>query len=173
MSSIIRRFRITLPVDLALTLKVIVTLESLGKSLDPEFDFTAAARPFVRRVRISHLGEWTRKERVVDLLEDALRLGRSLPYDTYEVLKKLRSGRLRLNLDIDGLDRAVREIDRSANRLSFAVVIAGILVGSSFVTREGIGPSLFGFPLLGLAGFLLAGFLGIWFLVGILRSGRL
>lgn len=173
LSSIIRRFRITLPVDLALTLKVIVTLESLGKSLDPAFDFTAAARPFVRRVRISHLGEWTRKDRLMDLLEDALRLGRSLPYDSYEVLKKLRSGRLRLNLDIEGLDRAVREIDRSANRLSFAVVIAGILVGSSFVTRQGIGPSVFGFPLLGLAGFLLAGFLGIWFLVGILRSGRL
>jgi len=173
LSSIIRRCRITLPVDLALTLKVMVTVESVGKSLDPDFDFTAAARPFVQRVRISHIAEWARKDRLLDLLEDSLRLGRSLPYDTYEVLKKLRSGRLRLNMDIEGLDRAVREIDRSANRLSFAVVIAGLLVGSSFVTRAGIGPELFGFPLLGLAGFLLAGFLGIWFLVGILRSGRL
>jgi ubiquinone biosynthesis protein len=173
LTSAIRRFRITLPVDLALTLKVIVTVESVGKSLDPEFDVTRAARPFVERVRISHLGEWLRRDRLVDLLEDTLRLARSLPYDTYEVLKKLRSGRLRLNLEIDGLDKAVREIDRSANRLSFAVVIAGLLIGSSFVTREGIGPSLFGLPLLGLAGFLAAGFLGIWFLVGILRSGRL
>ena len=35
------------------------------------------------------------------------------------------------------------------------------------------GPRLFGLPILGLAGFTVAGVLGIWFLIGILRSGRL
>jgi ubiquinone biosynthesis protein len=59
------------------------------------------------------------------------------------------------------------------NRLAFAVVIAGILIGSSFVTREGVGPSFLGLPILGLAGFSVAVILGIWFLVGTLRSGRL
>jgi ubiquinone biosynthesis protein len=35
------------------------------------------------------------------------------------------------------------------------------------------GPTLLGVPILGLAGFAFAGILGIWFLIGIIRSGRL
>jgi ubiquinone biosynthesis protein len=171
--SIIRRYRISLPVDLALTLKVLVTLESLGKRLDPEFDFLGAARPFVERARVRRLREWLDRERLVDLLEDSGRLARSLPYETSELLKRARTGRLKFRLDFEDLGDVMREIDRSVNRLAFAVVIAGILVGASFVIRSGIGPTLMGLPILGLAGFLVAGVLGVWFLIGTLRSGRL
>jgi ubiquinone biosynthesis protein len=170
---IIRQYRIGLPVDLALTLKVLVTLESLGKRLDPHFDFLGVVRPFVERFRVRRLRDWLDRESLFDLLEDTGRLARSLPYETSELLKKARTGRLKLRLDLEDLGDVVREIDRSVNRLSFAVVIAGILIGSSFVTRSGFGPTVLGLPILGLAGFLVAAVLGIWFLIGTLRSGRL
>jgi ubiquinone biosynthesis protein len=64
-------------------------------------------------------------------------------------------------------------MDRSSNRLSFAVVIAALIIGSSLIFRSGTGPTLFGFPALGLTGFLTAAVLGIWLVIGILRSGRL
>jgi ubiquinone biosynthesis protein len=173
LNAIIRHYRIALPVDLALTLKVVVTVESLGKQLDPDFDVIKVARPFVERVRIGRVKEWAKPEKIFDLLEDSAKLLRSLPYDAHELLKKARSGRLKLSLDLEDLDPRVREIDRSVNRLSFAVVISGLLVSSSFIMRIDIGPRLFGLPVLGLAGFIVAGILGIWFLIGILRSGRL
>ena len=173
LNAIIRRYRIALPVDLALTLKVVVTVESLGRQLDPEFDIIKVARPFVERVRVRRVKEWVDPEKIFDLLEDTAKLLRSLPYDTHELLKKARTGKLKLSLDLEDLDPRVREIDRSVNRLSFAVVISGLLVGSSFFMRQAIGPSLLGLPILGLAGFATAGILGIWFLIGILRSGRL
>jgi ubiquinone biosynthesis protein len=88
-------------------------------------------------------------------------------------LKKAGAGKLKLRLDLEELGGVVKEIDRSVNRLSFAVVIAGTLIGSAFVTREGVGPSFLGLPILGLAGFAVAVGMGIWFLVGTLRSGRL
>ncbi len=171
--SIVRQYRVSLPVDLALTLKVLVTLESLGKRLDPKFDFLGEARPFVERVRVRRLRDWLDRERLFDLVEDTGRLARSLPFETAELLKKARTGRLKFRLDFEELGDLVREIDRSVNRLAFAVVIAGILVGSSFVTRSGFGPTILGLPILGLAGFLVAGVLGFWFLIGTLRSGRL
>ena len=43
--SVVRRYHIALPVDLALTLKVLVTLESLGKRLYPKFDFLLRGPP--------------------------------------------------------------------------------------------------------------------------------
>jgi ubiquinone biosynthesis protein len=173
LSAIIRRHRISLPVDLALTLKVIVTVESLGKSLDPEFDVISVAKPFVERVRLGGLRDWLDKDKLIDLAEDTGRLARALPYDTYEILKKLRSGRLKLNFDIEDFDQRIRDVDRSINRLSFAVVIAGLLIGSSFFLQGAAQPILFGMPILGVAGFGIAVILGVWFLIGIIRSGRL
>jgi ubiquinone biosynthesis protein len=171
--ALIRRYAIALPVDLALTLKVMVTLESLGKRLDPEFDFVNTARPFVMKVRTRRLRSWLDRESLLELAEDTERLARALPGEAYDLLKKAGSGRLKLRLDLEDLGDVVREIDRSVNRLSFAVVIAGLLVGSAFVAREGVGPSFLGLPILGLAGFFVAVVMGIWFLVGTLRSGRL
>jgi ubiquinone biosynthesis protein len=71
------------------------------------------------------------------------------------------------------LDHFIREMDRSSNRLSFAVVIASIVVGSSVIVHAGVGPPLLGYPLLGMAGFLAAAVLGIGLAIGIIRSGRL
>jgi len=173
LNTVIRRYHIALPVDLALTLKVMVTVESLGRRLDPEFDIVAVAKPFVEKVRVNRLKQWTDPEKIFDLLEDTAKLFSSLPYDAHELLKKARSGKLKLSLDLEDLDPRVREIDRSVNRLSFSVVIAGLLVASSFFMRLPAGPRLLGVPLLGLVGFAAAGILGIWFLIGILRSGRL
>ena len=51
-------------------------------------------------------------------------------------------------------------MDRSSNRLSFAVVIAALIVASSLIFQSGAGPAVFGFPALGLVGFLVAAFLG-------------
>jgi ubiquinone biosynthesis protein len=76
-------------------------------------------------------------------------------------------------MDISGLEERIRDIDRSINRLAFAIVIAGAVIASSFLSRAVVGPSVFGVPLVGLAGYLVAGVLGVWFLVGIFRSGRL
>jgi ubiquinone biosynthesis protein len=171
--SVVRRYHIDLPVDLALTLKVLVTLESLGKRLDPEFDFLREAQPFLSKVRARRLRELASRERLYDLAEEAGHLARALPFETYDLLKKARTGRLKLRLDLEDLGDVAREIDRSVNRLAFAVVIAGLLIGSSFVSGSGIGPSLLGLPILGLAGFAVAIVMGIWFLVGTLRSGRL
>lgn len=173
LNAIIRSYHITLPVDLALTLKVVVTVESLGKQLDPEFDVIEIARPFVERLRLSRVKEWTDPDKILDLFEDTSKFLRSLPYDAHELLKKARTGKLKISLDLEDLDPRVREIDRSVNRLSFAVVIAGLLVASSFFMRLPSGPKLLGVPVLGLIGFMTAGVLGIWFLIGILRSGRL
>ncbi len=173
LSEVIRRHRILLPVDLATTFKVMVTLENLVKRLDPGFDLVRVARPFLDRVLAGRLREWTSRDRLFELLEDTGRLLRELPDDAREIVKKLRSGKLRLTLDLEDLHDQVREIDRSVNRLAFAVVIAGLLIGSSFFLRDTRLPLLFGLPILGLAGFAAAIVLGVWFLIGILRSGRL
>ena len=173
LTALIRQHHVALPPDLALTTKVLVTLESLGRRYDPSFNIIRAAAPYVRKARIGRLRHWADPQRNLDLFEDTGTLLRSLPSELYEIIRKLRGGNLRIRMEIAGLEDRIRDIDRSINRLAFAIVIAGAVVASSFLSRISGGPQLLGLPLVGFAGYLVAGILGIWFLVGIFRSGRL
>ncbi|MBW1861791.1 MAG: hypothetical protein JRJ02_05390, partial [Deltaproteobacteria bacterium] len=63
--------------------------------------------------------------------------------------------------------------DRISNRLAFAIVLASLVIGSSLIVLSGIPPKWYGIPIIGLAGFLIAGVMGFWLLVTILRRGRM
>ena len=70
------------------------------------------------------------------------------------------------------LKRVGDQIDRAANRLAMALVIAALVIGSSIVMTVQGGPTLLGLPLFGLLGFLGAVAGGLWLIRAIRRSGR-
>ena len=77
---------------------------------------------------------------------------------------------------LDDADRDLIALHRGdLNRLGFAVIIGSIIVGSSWVISTGSTVLLLGVPLwvLGVAGYLVAGVMGLGLVVAILRSGKL
>jgi len=58
-------------------------------------------------------------------------------------------------------------------RLSIALVIAALIIGSSIVMTVGGGPQLLGLPAFGLLGFVGALIGGLWLLRAIRRSERM
>ena len=88
-------------------------------------------------------------------------------------MRKLREDRLEVQFVHRNLEHFVTEMDRSSNRLSFAIVIGALIVGSSLVIQAGFGPTLLGYSVLGLVGLAGAGILGLGLAVGVVRSGRL
>jgi ubiquinone biosynthesis protein len=105
--------------------------------------------------------------------DEVVALLRALPPDTREILSMIRKGKLAMRFEHRGLELLTDEVDRSSNRISFALVIAALIIGSSLIFQTGVGPTIFGYPIVGLGGFLLASILGIWLLIGIMRSKRL
>jgi ubiquinone biosynthesis protein len=53
------------------------------------------------------------------------------------------------------------------------MIISALIVGSSLIMQIDKGPMLFGFPILGLLGYSVAGILGLGLAIAILRSGRM
>ena len=90
-----------------------------------------------------------------------------------QALRKPLHGKLRVEFSHVGLENLSQEMDRSSNRISFSLIISAIIVGSSLIVNLGRGPLLYGFSTLGIIGFFIAGLLGLWLAVSILRSGRL
>jgi ubiquinone biosynthesis protein len=57
--------------------------------------------------------------------------------------------------------------------MSFAIIIAALLLASSILVQANVGPLIRGYPVVGLLGFLIAAVMGLWLLVGIIKSGKL
>ena len=173
LNAIIRRFRISIPVELTLVLKVIITLEGFGKKLDPDFSVVNSIRPFMIRHYAAQLNPKRRARDLAYAAADFLQVAKDLPYDAGVLLQKLKSGRLKIQMEHRNLSDLVLAMGRSINRLAFAVIIAGILVGSSLMMGVRTVPMVLGMPLIALAGYLVSGVLGLWLIVSIIRSGHL
>jgi ubiquinone biosynthesis protein len=64
-------------------------------------------------------------------------------------------------------------MERTSNRLAFAVVLSSLIIGSSVIVHAGIPPKWNGIPVIGLAGFIVAAVMGFWLLISIIRHGRM
>jgi len=165
--------RIKVHPDLTLLVKVLVTVEGMGRELDPEFDMVGHLRPFLEKeFREQHSPGRLLKE-IEQSFEGYLSLARNLPRDLREILNKINRNKFRIDLEHRGLDRFSKELDRSANRLCLSLIIAALLIGSSIAMQTNRGPMLLGLPAFALFGFSCAGLVGIWWMIAILRSGKL
>ena len=170
---LISTHRIKMHPDLTMLVKVLVIVEGMGRELDPQFDMVGHLRPFLAdALREKHSPGRLLKE-MAEAADAYLSLGRDLPREMREVLNKINRNKFRIDLEHRGLDRFSREMDRSANRLSLSLIIAALLIGSSITMQTARGPLLLGLPAFSFFGYLCAGVVGLWWMVAILRSGRL
>ena len=170
---ILTHYRIKFPADLMLLVKALVTMEGVGRQLDPGFNMIGHLKPFMERLvreRTSPTG--IAREATRSFLAYAS-LFKNLPRDIKELINRLNRNKFKIDLEHRGLDRLINDLDRASNRLSFSMLIAALIVGSSLIMQTDKGPLLFDFPVLGIAGYVIAAFLGLWLAIAILRSGRL
>jgi ubiquinone biosynthesis protein len=170
-AALLRDNRLTLPPDLALMIKVMVTLEGMGRRLDPDFDMASEAMPFLHEVMLARYAPGALARSGLRTVGEALGIFSGLPHQLRHLLRAARSGRLNVNIDIKRLEHLGGKIDHSVNRLTIGIVIAALIVGSSIVMTVSGGPTLLGLPVFGLLGFLGAVLGSLWLLYSIRRSG--
>ncbi len=170
--AILREHGLALPPDLALLIKAFVTLEGLGRQLDPAFDMASEAAPYLRRVMLDHNAPTALAKRGWRAVANAADLLASLPRDLRALLRAAQRGRLQVQVDVPPLDRFSERMDKAGNRLALAILTAALIVGSSIVVSVEKAPLLAGFPRLGVTGFVLALIGALVVLISILRSGK-
>jgi ubiquinone biosynthesis protein len=165
--------RLRIPSNLMLLIKALVTIEGVGLQLDPTFKIVEHAAPLAERVWRQEYQPDAIARRAWRGLQHSLSAARRVPVHLEAIGRKIRDGRLEIRFVHRNLDHFVREMDRSSNRLAFALIIAALIVGSSLIIQTGRGPLAYGYPLFGLVGFVVAALFGIRLAIGIMRSGRL
>ncbi len=172
LATLLRDHHLSLPPDLTMLFKALITLEGMGRQLDPDFDLASEAAPFLKQVTLDRYKPevWITKGRrnvvqMVDILS-------GLPRDLRRLIKAMRTGTLRINIDIIQLEQFGKQVDNAASRLTVGLITASLIIGSSIVMTVKGGPTIMGLPALGLLGFSAAAIGGVWVLLSILKGSR-
>ncbi|HAK60701.1 MAG TPA: 2-polyprenylphenol 6-hydroxylase [Nitrospiraceae bacterium] len=166
------RHGLKMPQNLYVVNKTLVTLEGILRQLDPDLDFIEVAKPHVSRLIRRKKDPLRALRSAQKSAEDFYDVFSHFPRQLQAGFRKFMRGDVQIKLRHEELDRLIRDIDRSSNRLSFSVITAAIIVGSSIIIHSGQGTTMFGLPI-GFIGYVIAALFGVWLLIGILRSGQL
>ena len=169
---IMRTHELTLPPDLVMLFKALITLEGVVKRLDGEFELLQHAKPIVRNImrhRLQPGHVWRKSKMHTQMLTQVLD---EMPQNVLRLSRRIQKGQFSINLDIKRLEQLNTQLDRITNRLTMGIVTAALIVGSSIVMNIDAGPKLFGLPFFGLIGYLLAFANSLWVIWSIWRSGK-
>jgi ubiquinone biosynthesis protein len=107
-----------------------------------------------------------------DFTRTALRGLHELPSEMTRFMRRLEHDDLTINFRHQGLEHLEETLGTAANRVTLGVIVGSLIVGSSLIVTTGAGPTLFGYPALGLIGFLISGIFGLYIVYDIVRHGR-
>jgi len=165
--AILRHHHVSLPADLSLLVKAFITLEGMGRELDPDFDMAGEALPLLRELLHQRYAPAALLRRGIGSARELVSLLAGLPQDLSRLLRAARKGRLDIHIDVLHLKRVGNQLDRAVNRLVIGVVIAALIIGSSIVLTVPQGPQW-----LGTLGFLTALLGSLWLILSIWGANR-
>lgn len=167
---IFRTNKMVLPSHLSLMLKALVTVEGLGRLLYPDFDMVLEVRPYVNRLMLKRYDPKRRFRDFLNVFDNFSDLVEELPHGIRDTIRKVNAGEISIRFEHHNLETLTRELNQHSNRISSAMIIAALIIGSSLVMQVPWGPSFLGFPLIGVIGYLIASILGLLLLWNIFRS---
>lgn len=171
-SAVLREHHLRLPSDMGMTVKALVTAEGTAREIYPELNIVSEAEPYIRQLVAQRYKPSTLWK---NFQSKAIRFFSSqgrLPGLLSRIIDKVDRGDLNIQFEHKNLDGLKRSVENSFNRLTFGIIVAALIIGSSMIITTGVGPLLFGFPALGIIGYLLSACVGLWLVFNIIRTRR-
>jgi ubiquinone biosynthesis protein len=156
--------------DYALLSKAILCVEETARALDPEFDIQGVARPFLEKLNKERWSAGSVARQTLYPMLAMLRRMQQIPENLQRILQRIEEEDLQINFHHTGTENLENTFSASMNRLTVGIIIGSLLIGSSLVITTGVKPLLWGFPAIGILGFLVSGLLGMYIIVSILRK---
>ena len=159
---------IRVPGDLVMLIRAIITLEGVGRTLDPNFNLAQVLQPFIASTVRQRFNPARIAADTIAELKTLAEVAHRVPVTMSRALEKLSNDDLRIQLEHRRLDSLMTELDRSSNRIVIGLILAALIVASALVLRGGAASIWISIPI-----FAISSLLGIWLIYGIFRSGRL
>jgi ubiquinone biosynthesis protein len=171
---ILRKHHVRPPAEFTLMLKSLATVEGFAIGLDEGFQIADHLKPYAKKLSMEGLEPQNLLKSAKKAMWDAGDMLSHLPGDVNAIIGKFKSGKFQMRVQHEHLEHLTHTIDKSSNRISFALITAAILIASSMlVSQQGTVLNLVTLQSLGIIGYILAAGIGIWLLISIARSRHL
>lgn len=128
MLSTAREFRLTLPPDLVLLFKALITADGVLLRMDPQFDIIRILRPVIKKEMFRRYARISSRKRLLALGNKLLDSGDSLPQTLRLVMQRLRHGKLHADISVENISDLGKSLERAAATLALAIVLAALVL---------------------------------------------
>ncbi len=161
------RHKVSLPTDLLMVGRALGTMEGLARQIYPQFEPLAAVQPYLVSLFVKRALDPTQHSgQVVDVALDLLSFARTFPRELNQVVRRLKDGDLKVQVEDRNVLLAVRERSSALNRLTGAM-----LAGAGVAASVWMGGSLQFPQWLSTASLTVSFLVALWVVLGIRKSG--
>ena len=172
LTEILRNYRIIMPQNMMLMLKVIVMVLDVGVTLDPSFNFREKVEPYVRKLgrrenlldQVLYRASHSFLETIDGVLE--------MPRTVNKTLRALSAGTIKIDIVDSDILKLQQSLDKASDKLLIGLIVAGVVVGSSLVLNIAdiqIPDFVFYFAALVYVAAIVIGLYTIWHVLGVAR----
>jgi len=166
------KHHIHIPREMVMVSRSSLLLESLVERLDPTLDWVTALQPLIRKL-IQHRFDPSRlMKKAKDYTVNTATSLAEIPDMLQQVLRRIEEGKVQLTIEHLYFEEFMQKTGRLGNRLSFSLIIASIIIGTSLIAQKSADSFLWRLPISEL-GFIIAVMMGLWLIISIIRSGKL
>lgn len=169
-SGIAARHHIQVPTDLMLFFKSIVTIEGMGRKIHKDFDFLQYSLEFAGELAKTKFGPEKLMHDMSQMARESKTFLNALPRQLNFFLRKVNSPDHAFKLHVTEIKDLRRAVESSSNLLFLAVVIAALILSSSFIFVQPTSNHILGMPAMSFIGYLLAGLLGMLAFLNYIRK---
>ncbi len=167
-----RKYEMKLPISLVLLMKSVITIEGLGKSLNPKFNFVQESKPLVKKL----IKERASSSYVLKKLSKKMFTTSSslmeLPDELRQTLSQARKQGVKVHIDDAEISALGVEIDRSSNRITFGLLTAAFVLGAAVMMLAKVPPFVASIPVLAIILLILAALTLLFLMISIAREKK-
>jgi ubiquinone biosynthesis protein len=163
-----RRYRLKVPMNLMLLLKVFVMVLDIGVRLDPFFNFGKEITPYLTKLADTNNLSAAYVKRASNSMMEAVDAMFDLPRNVNLMLKRLSTGTVRLEVVDTDIQKLQMALDRASDKLMIGLVVAALVVGSSLILISSsltLPKEVFWLAILGYSAAVLVGFYAIYHVI--------
>jgi ubiquinone biosynthesis protein len=140
LKDIIVKHGLKAPTHFFLLIRSMVTVEGLVKQLDPDLDIEKVLRPYLLKLAAKHYNPVQFAKRVFNSVYEMGMYLDEFPRDIRNAMRRINSGEINVDLRHKGIDPMVHTFNRVGKQLISAVILAGLLIGSSQMIIHKVQP---------------------------------
>ncbi len=166
----IGRNNIRIPANLTMLVRGLATIEGVVAALDPEIDVMSVVRARAKSRFWETFDLQKEIKNSSKVIHNSFRKALEIPGVSSDILRMIMKGQTRFSLEhhvAKDFDKLLRKLVMD---LVIGLVVAALLVGSSIICLTDMELKLFGIPVLGFVGYLVAFGLALWLIFRYLKS---